>query len=144
MWPCYGVHTTVCMARHVFVFCQPVHSCIEPSLIHGLDFFLEIFLWIYIIIDLIVATDEIISVTKSCHNHGHACSLIMVIDHGFIGMDKHLERLRHMKNYIYILMDTFSRCLSCHILSWSYDGVCSDTECNNSVGREVSQCVLCS
>ena len=42
-----------------------------------------------------------------------------------------------------ILTDTFSRCLSCHILSWSYDGVCSDTECNNSVGREVSQCVLC-
>ena len=35
---------TVCMARLVFVLCQPVHSCIEPSL-HGLDFFLEIFLW---------------------------------------------------------------------------------------------------
>ena len=33
-----------CMARLVFVLCQPVHSCIEPSL-HGLDFFLEIFLW---------------------------------------------------------------------------------------------------
>ena len=28
----------------VCVLCQPVHSCIEPSL-HGLDFFLEIFLW---------------------------------------------------------------------------------------------------
>ena len=35
---------TVCMAFLVFVLCQPVHSCIEPSL-HGLDFFLEIFLW---------------------------------------------------------------------------------------------------
>ena len=32
------------MALLVFVRCQPVHSCIEPSL-HGLDFFLEIFLW---------------------------------------------------------------------------------------------------
>ena len=30
------------MARLVFVLCQPVYSCIEPSL-HGLDFFLEIF-----------------------------------------------------------------------------------------------------
>ena len=44
MWPCYGVHITVCMARLVFVLCHPEHSCIEPSL-HGLDFFLEIFLW---------------------------------------------------------------------------------------------------
>ena len=35
------------------------------------------------------------------------------------------------------------RCLTCHILSWSYNGVCSDTEYNNSVGRKVSQCVLC-
>ena len=42
MWPCYGVHITVCVARLVFVLCQPMHSCIEPSL-HGLDFFLEIF-----------------------------------------------------------------------------------------------------
>ena len=32
------------MALLVFVLCQPVHSCIEPSQ-HGLDFFLEIFLW---------------------------------------------------------------------------------------------------
>ena len=30
------------MVRLVFVLCQPVHSCIEPSL-QGLDFFLEIF-----------------------------------------------------------------------------------------------------
>ena len=44
MWPCYGVHITVCVALLVFVLCQPVHSCIEPSL-HGVDFFLEIFLW---------------------------------------------------------------------------------------------------
>ena len=44
MWPCYGVHITVCMALLVCVLCQPVHSCIEPSL-HGVDFFLEIFLW---------------------------------------------------------------------------------------------------
>ena len=44
MLPCYGVHITVCMALLVCVLCQPVHSCIEPSL-HGLDFFLEIFLW---------------------------------------------------------------------------------------------------
>ena len=45
MWPCYGVHITVCMALLVFVLCQPVHSCIMhwPSL-YGLDFFLEIFL----------------------------------------------------------------------------------------------------
>ena len=42
MWPCYGVHITVCMVLLVFVLCQPVHSCIEPSL-HGVDFFLEIF-----------------------------------------------------------------------------------------------------
>ena len=35
----YGVHITVCMALLVFVLCQPVHSCIEPSL-HGLDFFI--------------------------------------------------------------------------------------------------------
>ena len=38
MWPCCGVHITVCMAQLVFVLCQPVHSC-------GLDFFLEVFLW---------------------------------------------------------------------------------------------------
>ena len=37
MWPCCGVHITVCMALLIFVLCQPVHSCIEPS-IHGLDF----------------------------------------------------------------------------------------------------------
>ena len=36
---CYGVHIT---AHLVFVLCQSVHSCTEPSL-HGLDFFLEIF-----------------------------------------------------------------------------------------------------
>ena len=42
-----------------------------------------------------------------------------------------------------ILTDTSSRCLICYILSWSYDGVCSDTEYNNSVGSEVPQCVLC-
>ena len=42
MWPCYGVHITVCVARLVFVLCQPEHSWIEPSL-HGLDFLLEIF-----------------------------------------------------------------------------------------------------
>ena len=34
MWACYGVHITVCPALHVFVLCQPVHSCIGPSL-HG-------------------------------------------------------------------------------------------------------------
>ena len=44
MWPCYGVHITVCMALLVFVFCQPVHSCIEPSL-HGLDFLFRNLLW---------------------------------------------------------------------------------------------------
>ena len=38
------VHITVCMALLVCVLFQPVHSCIEPSL-HGLDLFLEIFLW---------------------------------------------------------------------------------------------------
>ena len=38
------VHITVCMALLICVLCQPVHSCIEPSL-HGVDFFLEIFLW---------------------------------------------------------------------------------------------------
>ena len=43
MWPCYGVLITVCMALLVFVLCQPLHSCIEPS--QGLDFFLEIFSW---------------------------------------------------------------------------------------------------
>ena len=42
--PCYEVHITVCMAHLVCVLCQPVHSCIEPSL-HQLDFILEIFLW---------------------------------------------------------------------------------------------------
>ena len=36
-----------------------------------------------------------------------------------------------------------SWCTVWHSFSWSYDGVCSDTECNNSVGREVPQCVLC-
>ena len=48
------VHITVCMALLVFVLCQPVHSCIEPSL-HGLDFFLEIFLWRFVISSLVVA-----------------------------------------------------------------------------------------
>ena len=45
----------------------------------------------------------------------------------------------------YTLMDTFSRCLFCHILSWSYDGVCSDTECNNStsIGREGRSLSVC-
>ena len=38
MWPCYGVHITVCMACLVFVLCQPVYSCIETAL-HGLDSF---------------------------------------------------------------------------------------------------------
>ena len=42
MWPCYGSHITVCMALLVYVLCQLVHSCIEPSL-HQLDFCLEIF-----------------------------------------------------------------------------------------------------
>ena len=37
------VHITVCMALLVFVLCQPVHSCIVPS-IHGLDFFLVFFM----------------------------------------------------------------------------------------------------
>ena len=48
MWPCYGVHIAVCMALLVcvHVLCQPVWSCIKPSL-HGLDFFLEIFLQTY-------------------------------------------------------------------------------------------------
>ena len=27
-----GVHIAVCMALLVYVLCQPVHSCIEPSL----------------------------------------------------------------------------------------------------------------
>ena len=44
MWLCYGVHITVCMTPLAYVLCQPVHSCIEPSL-DQLDFFLEIFLW---------------------------------------------------------------------------------------------------
>ena len=36
----------MCMVHvlHVNVLCQPMHSCIEPSL-HQLDFYLEIFLW---------------------------------------------------------------------------------------------------
>ena len=29
------------------------------------------------------------------------------------------------------------------IISWSYDSVCPDTECNYSVGKEVPQCELC-
>ena len=32
------VHITVCMALLVCELCQPVHSCIEPS-IYGVDFF---------------------------------------------------------------------------------------------------------
>ena len=35
MWPCYGVHITVCMACLVCVLCQPVHSCIDPSIHHS-------------------------------------------------------------------------------------------------------------
>ena len=36
---------TVCISLPVFVVCcQPVHSCIDSPL-HGLDLFLEIFLW---------------------------------------------------------------------------------------------------
>ena len=39
MWPWYKVNITVCMALLVGVLCQPVYSCIDPSL-HELDFFL--------------------------------------------------------------------------------------------------------
>ena len=62
------------------------------------------------------------------------------------------EPIKYRVNYIVciiviiivqILTDTSSGCLICHILSWSYDGVCSYTEYNNSVGSEVPQCVLC-
>ena len=42
LWSAYHcVHGTFCSCTF---FSQIVHSCIEPSL-HGLDFFLEIFLW---------------------------------------------------------------------------------------------------
>ena len=40
------MHVTVCMALLVCVLCQPVHSCIEPSL-HGLDLNLNFFLEMY-------------------------------------------------------------------------------------------------
>ena len=52
-WPRYGVHVhiTVCMARLVFVLCQPVHSSL-----HWLDFRLKIFLWKSIIISLTYTT----------------------------------------------------------------------------------------
>ena len=58
MWPCYGVHVhiTVCMALLVCVLCQPVHA--QPAL-HGLDFFLEIFLW---------------RLQTSCYATSHACA----------------------------------------------------------------------
>ena len=48
MWQCYGVHITVYMACAVLVYvlCQPVHSCIEPSL-HQLDF-IDSFLWRFV------------------------------------------------------------------------------------------------
>ena len=39
MWSCYGVRISECMALFVCVLCQPVHSCIEPSL-QQLGFFL--------------------------------------------------------------------------------------------------------
>ena len=40
MWPCYGVWHFL----FVYFVSQCIHACTEPAL-HGLDFFLEIFLW---------------------------------------------------------------------------------------------------
>ena len=42
LWSAY--HCALCMALLVLGLCQQAHSCIKPSL-HGLNFFLEIFLW---------------------------------------------------------------------------------------------------
>ena len=72
LWSAYHcVHGTSC-----FVLCQPVHSCIEPSL-HGLDFFLEIFLetcfcsfLIIIFSNLLCGTAHIIAVDASS---AHMC-----------------------------------------------------------------------
>ena len=74
MWLCYGVHITVCMALLVCVLCQPVHSCIEPSL-HGVDFFLEIFLWRFVSVllifnNLLCGTAHVIAVDVLS---AHAC-----------------------------------------------------------------------
>ena len=40
------------------------------------------------------------------------------------------------------LTNAISGVCNCHILSWSYDGVCSNSERNNSVGRKVCQRVI--
>ena len=45
LWSAYHcVYGTSCF----YILCQPVHSCIEPSL-HGLELFLEIFLWRFVL-----------------------------------------------------------------------------------------------
>ena len=44
MWPCYGVHICMCMDfLFVYFVSQCTHALNPPQ--HGLDFFLEIFLW---------------------------------------------------------------------------------------------------
>ena len=42
MWPCYGVHITVCMARLICTLSASacIHALNHP---YGVDFFLEIF-----------------------------------------------------------------------------------------------------
>ena len=42
-----------------------------------------------------------------------------------------------------VVLEILPTILNCHILSWSYDGVCSDTNRDRSAGRNVSQCVVC-
>ena len=62
----WSAHHCMCMACLVFVLCQPVHSCIE-SFLHGLDFFLEIFLWrlVPVFIIFLRGTAHVIAVDAS-------------------------------------------------------------------------------
>ena len=72
MWPCYGMHITVCMALLVCVLCQPVDSCTETSL-HQLDFFLEIFSWRLVSV-LFSICYEVPPTHLQLMRHSHTCA----------------------------------------------------------------------
>ena len=72
-------------AWHVlfFVLCQPVHSCIEPSL-HELDWFFEIFLWRLVHLGLTCMFCAILLDKRLTHKTCHFHSLIFTVSGGLL------------------------------------------------------------
>ena len=76
---------------------QPVHYCIEPFL-HGLDFFLEIFLWIYVFLYMDIVSKRSLPRIEARSVHFHKIRFVIC---GFwLVLRQHHEKFSYTTNVI--------------------------------------------